>query len=167
MCMHPSCAVACAERTPNRHEARRSVTLALVRVLVILDQEPSLGESAGRWNAAIPTVRGCLSWGPTLDEARANVREALAACLVAEHGLDALAIAEDAELVETDEESFSVAVEQVRAAVEAVVPPADVLTIRELAARLVADEESDETVVYDFFGEIQGRKIADLLVDPD
>jgi predicted RNase H-like HicB family nuclease len=135
-----------------------------VRVLVVLDQEQSPN---GIWNAAIPTVRGCQSWGPTLDEARANVREALAACLVAEHGLDALAITEDAELVETDAESFAVAVEQVRTAVEAVVHEAHVPTIRELAARLVADEESDETIVYDFFGPEQGRKIADLLVEPD
>ncbi|MGZ5966603.1 MAG: type II toxin-antitoxin system HicB family antitoxin [Polyangiales bacterium] len=135
-----------------------------MRVLVVLDQEPS---QDGRWNAAIPTVRGCLSWGPTLDEARANVREALAACLVAEHGLDALAMAEDAELVETDAESFAAAVEQVHAAVVAVVPQAHVPVIRELAARLLEDEESDESVVYDFFGPEQGRKIADLLVEPD
>jgi predicted RNase H-like HicB family nuclease len=128
-----------------------------------------MAEEPSRWNATIPTVPGCLSWGPTLDEARANVREALAACLVAEHGLDALAIADDAELVETDKETFDAAFEYVKAAVDRVIESAEdhAPQIRELAARLVAEEETDEDVVYEFFDGDAARQIADLLAEDD
>jgi predicted RNase H-like HicB family nuclease len=32
------------------------------------------------WLATIPEVQGCLTWGKTIPTARANIREALAAC---------------------------------------------------------------------------------------
>jgi predicted RNase H-like HicB family nuclease len=32
------------------------------------------------WHARIPAVRGCLTWGRSLSEARRNIREALATC---------------------------------------------------------------------------------------
>ena len=123
-----------------------------------MEEEPS------RWHATIPTVRGCLSWGPTLDEARANVREALAACLVAEHGIDGREMADDAELIETDSATFHAAFEYVKAAVQAVTPHEQhTPAIRSLAARLVAEEEADEDVVYEFFDVDTGKKIADIL----
>jgi predicted RNase H-like HicB family nuclease len=32
------------------------------------------------WLARVPDVQGCHTWGRTIREARANIREALAAC---------------------------------------------------------------------------------------
>ena len=43
----------------------------------------------GVWNAEFPAIPGCVSQGATHDEALANIREAIAACLEvrAERGL--------------------------------------------------------------------------------
>ena len=43
----------------------------------------------GVWIAECPAIPGCVSQGKTRDEALANIREAIAACLEvrAEHGL--------------------------------------------------------------------------------
>lgn len=34
----------------------------------------------GGWHVTLPTVQGCHTWGRSLSEARANIREALACC---------------------------------------------------------------------------------------
>jgi len=34
-------------------------------------------EADGRFSATVPSLRGCASWGTTLDEARVHVREAI------------------------------------------------------------------------------------------
>jgi predicted RNase H-like HicB family nuclease len=33
-------------------------------------------EEDGRYSASVPALKGCYSWGATIDEARANIREA-------------------------------------------------------------------------------------------
>ncbi|MDP9148961.1 MAG: type II toxin-antitoxin system HicB family antitoxin [Myxococcota bacterium] len=51
------------------------------------------------WNARIPAVRGCVTWGRSLEAARRHIREALATC-VDVLGEDADRIARDAEFTE-------------------------------------------------------------------
>jgi len=53
----------------------------------------------GGWLATIPEVQGCLTWGKTISTARANIREALAAC--ADLFEDPDTVAQDAELVDS------------------------------------------------------------------
>jgi predicted RNase H-like HicB family nuclease len=38
-------------------------------------------DEGGAWNASIPSVRGCLTWGRSLGAARRYIREALSTCL--------------------------------------------------------------------------------------
>jgi antitoxin HicB len=45
-----------------------------MKLKVVFHQEPD-----GRYSASAPALKGCYSWGETLDEARANIREAAAA----------------------------------------------------------------------------------------
>lgn len=166
----------CSVRETHLPKNEEPDTLAFVRVLVVLEpQDPrEAGSSEFRWSAEVPTVRGCSSWGPTLDEARENVREALAACLVAEHGIDGLALAEDAELVEVDADTFHEAIEVVQEALGAVDETLhdSTLLARELAARLCAEEEASEELVsevferWDFDFE-KARKVAALLAEAE
>lgn len=53
----------------------------------------------GGWHVSIPSVRGCGTWGRSLDAARRYIREALATC-VDVLGPDAERIAREADLVE-------------------------------------------------------------------
>jgi predicted RNase H-like HicB family nuclease len=53
----------------------------------------------GGWHVSIPSVRGCRTWGRSLEAGRRYIREALAAC-VDVLGEDAASIAKEAELVE-------------------------------------------------------------------
>jgi len=62
----------------------------------VVEFEPDEG---GAWNARIPSVRGCVTWGRSLDAARRYIREALATC-VDVLGDDADRIARDAVLEE-------------------------------------------------------------------
>jgi len=45
---------------------------------VVITEDP---EAPGTYNAAVPAIPGCFSFGATKDEAYANVKEALAGCL--------------------------------------------------------------------------------------
>jgi len=56
-------------------------------------------DEGGAWNASIPAVRGCVTWGRSLVAARRYIREALATC-VDELGGRAQQIAHDAQLDE-------------------------------------------------------------------
>jgi predicted RNase H-like HicB family nuclease len=56
-------------------------------------------DEGGGWHVYIPSVRGCRTWGRSLDAARRYIREALATC-VDVLGADADRIAREAELVE-------------------------------------------------------------------
>lgn len=47
-----------------------------MRFTVILEPEP-----AGRYSAICPAIPGCVSQGDSLEEALANIREAIALCL--------------------------------------------------------------------------------------
>jgi predicted RNase H-like HicB family nuclease len=53
----------------------------------------------GGWHVSIPSVRGCVTWGRSLEAARRYIREALATC-VDVLGPDAETIARSAELSE-------------------------------------------------------------------
>ena len=35
----------------------------------------------GRWNANVPTLRGCYTWGATQEEALANAQDAVKCCV--------------------------------------------------------------------------------------
>ncbi len=35
----------------------------------------------GRWNAVVPTLEACYTWGKTSEEALANIQDALRCCL--------------------------------------------------------------------------------------
>ena len=35
----------------------------------------------GRWNAVVPSLRGCCTWGNTQEEALAHVQDALRCCV--------------------------------------------------------------------------------------
>ena len=47
-------------------------------VILSPEQDP---EFSGYYNAIVPTIQGCLSYGRTLDEAVTNVKEAIDGCL--------------------------------------------------------------------------------------
>lgn len=47
-----------------------------MKLKVIFHREPD-----GRYSASAPALHGCYSWGTTLEEARANIREAAEAWL--------------------------------------------------------------------------------------
>ncbi|HEY1378650.1 MAG TPA: type II toxin-antitoxin system HicB family antitoxin, partial [Gemmataceae bacterium] len=47
-----------------------------MKLKVVFHREPD-----GRYSASAPALKGCYSWGATLDEARANIREAAEAWL--------------------------------------------------------------------------------------
>jgi predicted RNase H-like HicB family nuclease len=52
------------------------------------------------WNATIPEVQGCHTWGRSLAEARRRVRDALACSLDDLSEVEAARVARDAELIE-------------------------------------------------------------------
>jgi predicted RNase H-like HicB family nuclease len=56
-------------------------------------------DEGGGWHVYIPAVRGCRTWGRSLEAARRYIREALATC-VDVLGVDADEIARDAEFIE-------------------------------------------------------------------
>ena len=58
-----------------------------------------LSPEGGKWNAEVPKLPGCVTWGRSLGETRRNVREAIAA-LAAADGADAARVEREAELVE-------------------------------------------------------------------
>lgn len=53
----------------------------------------------GRWNVAVPKLRGCVTWGRSLSAARRHAREAIAAIAAAE-GRDAAKVERETELEE-------------------------------------------------------------------
>jgi predicted RNase H-like HicB family nuclease len=62
-----------------------------MRLQVLFVQEPD-----GRYSVGVPALPGCVSEGDTLDEARANIREAAAGWLDVERGHGrATAVADD------------------------------------------------------------------------
>lgn len=61
-----------------------------------------LRPEGGKWNAEVPKVRGCVTWGRSLGETRRNVIEAIAGLVAAEGG-DPARVERDAELVEAFE----------------------------------------------------------------
>ena len=38
-------------------------------------------DNDGRWNAVVPTLRGCYTWGSTREEALANAQDAVKCCV--------------------------------------------------------------------------------------
>ena len=45
-------------------------------------------EEDGRWNAVVPSLHGCYTWGHTRDEAMAMIQDAVKCCVedMIEHG---------------------------------------------------------------------------------
>jgi hypothetical protein len=71
------------------------------RTFVVVVEPAVLDADEGGWHVHLPEIEGCRSWGACVEEARANIREALSARADI-LGPEAAAIARTAMFVESE-----------------------------------------------------------------